>query len=263
MAGDLASEDGAFLTHAVLEERMADAIDERDAACAFDRLRDSPARADVVEDLRARFLLEDRLCEKCRGEVTGNELAGVVDEETAVGISVEGDTEIGPVSVHLLDDELTVFGEQWVRLVVREGRVRLEEVRHRIDRQALENWRQHDSAHTVRSVDHDAERLHGVDVDEGQDGIDPARPDVLLSDMSGGLTLGHVLEDQSPCADVQQTRVTPDGKRAAAHDLQAGVVLWVVRSGDHDSALEVEVTDGEIEHLGSDHPDIDDVGAGV
>src|SRR2546421_10590145 len=108
MAGDLSPEDGAFLAHAVFEERMADAIDERNAACAFDRLRHSPACAHVVEDLCARFLLEDRFCEECCDEVTGNELPGVVHEEAAVGISVEGDPEIGPVRVHLLDDELTI-----------------------------------------------------------------------------------------------------------------------------------------------------------
>ena len=60
MAGDLTPEHGALLAHAVFEERVADAIDERNAAGALDRLRHGPARAHVVEDLRARFLLEDR-----------------------------------------------------------------------------------------------------------------------------------------------------------------------------------------------------------
>ena len=170
---------------------MADAIDERYAPGALDRLRHGPARAHVVEDLRARFLLEDRFGEQSRDEVAGNELAGVVDEEAPIGVPVEGDAEIGLICMHLLDDELTIFGQQWVRLVVREGRVGLEEVPHGVDREALENRPEHDSAHAVRSVDHDAEGLDGVGADEGQDGIDPARPDVLLADMSWGLTPGH------------------------------------------------------------------------
>ena len=95
MAGDLAAEHGALLAHAVLEERVADAVDERDAAGALDRLRHRPARADVVEDLRARCLLEDRLGEQRGDEVAGNELAGVVDEEAAVGVAVERDAEVG------------------------------------------------------------------------------------------------------------------------------------------------------------------------
>ena len=96
MAGDLAAEHGAFLAHAVLEECVADAIDERNAAGTLDRLRHGPARAHVVEDLGARRLLEDRLGEQCGDEVAGNELAGVVDEEAAVRVAVERNAEVGP-----------------------------------------------------------------------------------------------------------------------------------------------------------------------
>ena len=95
VAGDLAAEHGALFAHAVLEEGMPDPVDERDAAGAFDRLRHRPARADVVEDLRARFPLDDRLGEESRDEVAGHELTGVVDEEAAVGVAVERDPDVG------------------------------------------------------------------------------------------------------------------------------------------------------------------------
>src|SRR6266404_7574309 len=39
MAGDLAAECRVLLPHAVLDIRVADAVDERDATCALDRLR--------------------------------------------------------------------------------------------------------------------------------------------------------------------------------------------------------------------------------
>ncbi len=112
--------------------------------------------------------------------------------------------------------------------MVREGPVRLEEVRHRLDRQALENGWKHDSAHAVPGVDHDAQRLHHFEVDEGQDGVDPTRPDVLLADLSSGLTPGHVVNGHSSRAYIQEARVAADGKCTAADDLQPGVLLRVV-----------------------------------
>src|SRR4029077_8817436 len=56
VAGYLAAERGVILAHARLDERMPDAIDERHAAVALDRLRYSPARPHVVDDLRAGLL---------------------------------------------------------------------------------------------------------------------------------------------------------------------------------------------------------------
>src|SRR5207248_8449153 len=92
---DLAAEGRVLLAHAVLDEGMADPVDERHAAGRADRLRHGPAGAHVVDDLRARLLGEDRLGQERRGEVARYELAGVVDEEAAVCVSVERDAEIG------------------------------------------------------------------------------------------------------------------------------------------------------------------------
>ena len=181
----------------------ADTVDERNAAGALDRLRHCPARAHVVEDLRARCLLENRFGEEGRDEVAWNELTRVVDEEAAIRVPVEGNAQVGPFRSDLLDDELAIFRKQRVGLVVRERSVRLEEVRHRLDRQAFEDRRKHDSAHAVRRVDHDAQGLHRFDVDEGQDGVDPPRPDVFFADMCWGLTPGRVVNGHGPRADVQ------------------------------------------------------------
>ena len=63
-------------------------------------------------------------------------------------------------------------------------------------------------------------------------------------------------------AHVEEARLAADGQRAAAHELHARVLLRVVRGGDHDPALEPERADGEIDHLGADQPEVEDVGAG-
>ena len=77
------------------------------------------------------------------------------------------------------------------------------------------------------------------------------------ADTCQGLTLGPVLEGRRPRTDLHQPRVAADRKRAAPDDLHAGVLLGIVRGGDHDPAFEVEVADGEIDHLGPDHAEID------
>ena len=110
MRRDLAAEDGVVLAHAVLDVGVADAVHQRDAACALDRLRDGAARAHVVDDLAAALLPEDRLGEQGRDEVAGDEVARVVDEEAAVGVAVVGDPEVGVFRQRLADDELAVLG---------------------------------------------------------------------------------------------------------------------------------------------------------
>ena len=155
MAGDLAGEGGVLLAHPRLDERVADAVHERDPAGALDRVRHRPARAHVVDDLRAGLLLEHAPGEESGDEVARDELATVVDEEAAVGVAVERDPEVGALLQRLADDELAVLGEQRVRLVVRERAVGLEVAADGLDRKPLEHGRQHRPGHPVCRVDHD------------------------------------------------------------------------------------------------------------
>ena len=91
---DLAGEDGVLGAHALLDERVADAIHERRPAGPLDRLGNGPARAHVVDDLLAGRLREHGLGEERGHEVAGDELARVVDEEAAVGVAVVRDAEV-------------------------------------------------------------------------------------------------------------------------------------------------------------------------
>ena len=53
----------------------------------------------------------------------------------------------------------------------------------------------------------------------------------------------------------------PTGIAPSPHDLHPGVLLRVVRGGDHDPAVEAERADREVDHLRPDEPDVDHVGA--
>ena len=209
MAAHLAREDGVHLAHA-LDEGVADAVHQRGAAEPLDDVADGPARADVVDDRPPGLLLQHGLGEERRDEVTGHELARVVHEEAAVGVAVEGDPEVGA----LLDHLATTRGspQERVRLVVGEVAVGLEEAAHGVDRQPVEDGREHRAAHAVGRVDDDAERLHRARVDEGQDLVDEARVDVARLDLHGS-DPRHVRQGQGAVADVEQAGVGADGQR--------------------------------------------------
>jgi hypothetical protein len=78
VAGDLASEGRAGVSHTGLEEGVSDPVDLGSAAGSLDDGPHSARGADVVEHQCARFLTQYRLREQGREEVAHHELAGVV-----------------------------------------------------------------------------------------------------------------------------------------------------------------------------------------
>ena len=78
--------------------------------------------------------------------------------------------------------------------MIRERAVRIEEVRHRFDRQVLEHGWEHRAGHSVRRVDHDLERPQRRDVDERQHALDEGGPDVGLLHLlvAASLAIGDV-----------------------------------------------------------------------
>ncbi len=100
-----------------------------------------------------------------------------------------------------------------------------------------------------------------VDVDEGEDLRDEARPHVLASHGSTRRRFAEPGLRQRP--HLGETRVSADGQRSAADDLHPCVLLGIVRRGDADPAVERELGDRVVEHLGPDEAELDDVGARV
>ena len=107
--------------------------------------------------------------------------------------------------------------------------------------------------------------LTDVRVDERQDLVDEARVDVPLLDVAPRLLTPPTcpVMDRARSRMSRRPGVAADRKRAAADDLHARVLLGIVGGGDRRAAVEPELADGEVEHLGADHPDVDDVGAGL
>jgi hypothetical protein len=135
---------------------------------------------------------------------------------------------------------------------------RIEEAADRSDRETLEDPGQHRAGHAVRRVDHDPERLDRAGVDEREHPIGESRVEVVLAPLP--TPRGLVTEPGlRAAANLKQPRVAADRKCASADDLHSRVLLRVVRGGDREAAVEVQLSDSEIKHLGADHPDVDDV----
>src|SRR5262249_57066520 len=147
------------------------------------------------------------------------------------------------------DDELAVFGEERIRLVVWERPVGLEEAAHRFDREPLQNGRKHRAAHAVRRVDDDAQRLDRRDIDEREDSLDVGRPDVVVVDVSWGQTSGPVRRGQGAVADLEQPGLAAHGQRTGSDNLHAGVLLRVVGGGYGGTAGQPALADSGNGHL--------------
>ena len=192
----------------------------------------------------------------------GTNSPGVVDEEAAVGVAVPGDAEIGALAAHPLDDEAAVLLEQRVGLVVGEVPVGLEVVRRCLHGEAIEHRPDHGAGHAVAAVEHDRERPHRRGVDERRHAVVEPGVDVALRDLAG-LPGRRRLHAERALLDLVEARVRADREGAAADDLHAVVGGRVVRRGHLQAALVAVLADREVEHLGADLTQVDDVRAGL
>ena len=105
------------------------------------------------------MLQQERFGEQRRDEIAGDELAGAVDEEAAVGVAVPRDADVGLLGDDALDDVAPVLLDERVGFVVREAAVDLEAEPRRPAGQPLEQLRRDEPAHAAAGVEHDVERL--------------------------------------------------------------------------------------------------------
>ena len=205
---------------------------------------------------------EHPLGEERGREVARHELAGVVDEEAAVGVAVVGHPERGALLARAAHDELAVLRQQRVRLVVRERPVGLEVAADDLDLgQPGEHARQHLAGHAVRAVHDDPERRDRRDVDEAEHALDEGVPHVDRLDRAA-LRVPPLAAHRT-IADLDEPRLAPDRQRAAPHDLHPRVGGRVVRRRHHDPAVEPELARREVHDLGSDHAEIGHVRSAV
>ena len=106
----------------------------------------------------ARRLQQESLGEQRGDEVARYELAGAVDEETAIGVAIPCDADVRLFGDDALDDVAAVFFDQRVGLVVREPAVDLEAQTRRPARELVEQFRRDQPGHPAAGIEDDVER---------------------------------------------------------------------------------------------------------
>ena len=103
-----------------------------------------------------------------------------------------------------------------------------------------------------------------VEIDEGQHAQDVAGPDVLLADLSRGLSLGPKSTAMRSVADLHQARVSADRQARRARTIFIPVYSFgLCDAVTMIAAVELQLTDREIDHLGPYEADVEHVGASI
>ena len=182
----------------------------------------------------------------------------VVDEEDAIGVAVERESDIGARVEHRALQVLEVLGLDRVGGVVREGAVELAVEDPQVEGQTVEHARHDQAAHAVGGVGDDPQRPQHRGVDEAPhvgtellehvDGFDGARDLGPLDD--AGL-------DRGP--DLAQSGLLADRRGSGAAQLDAVVLRGVVAGGEHRRRC-VEAAGREVREVGRGQTEIGDVG---
>lgn len=193
----------------------------------------------------------------------GDRFAPFVDDEAAVGVSVEGEAEVGALFADALLEIHEVRRVQGVGLVVGEGAVQLEVHGDEGQGQTLEDRGNGVAAHAVARVDHDLQGADGGQVDEGAKVRRVILQRVGPGDRSRvrrGFGGARVRPAFRQLADLRQARVLADGGGARAAQLDAVVLGRVVRGREH-GAGEVQRARGVVQLVRGAQADLGDVHA--
>ena len=190
---------------------------------------------------------------------------GLVDDEHAVGVAVEGQPDVEAARHHAgLEVEL-VGGLDGIGRVVRERAVELAVHHLELDLgQALEDLGHDEAAHAVGGVGHDlaaGATASGSMNDTTWSAKSSSRSCVVSRPgrwrPAGRRAVEHGVGDG---LDVGQARVRAHRPRPGQAQLDAVVLRGVVRRGEH-GARGVEAAGGEVDEVRRDQPEVDDVDA--
>ena len=262
VARDLAREDRVLGAHAVLDERMADAIDERHAACALDGLRHRPAGAHVVDDLAAGLLRQRSTSAKravAKSPGTNSPVSSTKKQRSASPSNATPKSAFSSSVFRMMNSRFSGssgFGSWFGKLPSGSKK----QVTASIGSRSSTGGSIAPAMPFAASITMRSGLIASTSTNDSTRSTNAGQT-------SASLTVATALDraevGERAVADVEQARVAADGERAAPDDLHPRVLLRVVRGGDGDAALQPELADRAVEHLRADHPDVDDVGARV
>ncbi len=178
---------------------------------------------------------ERRLGQHGRGERAGHGIALLVDEEDPVGVTVEGESDVGTDLAHPSLEVDEILGFDRIGLVVRERPVELGVHDLEVERERLEDLRDDEPTHAVGGVGDDLERTERRDVDERADVIGERIEHVAAGQRAARVGVADVAgrPGQGGGLDVGQAGVLTDRSSTGAAQLDAVVPGRVVRRREH------------------------------
>ena len=207
---------------------MAHAAHHRHPAGSLDDLLDHAAGAQVVED-HALLAAEDILGDEGGDEVHRDDLALLIDEAGAVGVAIEGHTEVELPGA----DGLLELGQggvmEGVGLVVGERAVDIAIKRHLVN--GIGEGLALGDAHAVGVVD--GQLRAAAKVHKGLDVLLVGRENVVRGAGAGGGRRGIESALGDNLLDVGDAADTRDRHRISAAELKAIPLGRIVRGGNH------------------------------
>ena len=166
-------------------------------------------------------------------------------------------------AMHALDDVAAVLLDERIGFVVRKAAVDLEAEPRRPAGQPLEQLRRDQPAHAAAGVEHDVERPDDRRIDERHHVLDVGVEHVLASSpcraraAGGGSRSAAIMSRMSRDAFVAAQRERLAGAPSSCRCTASGLCEAVISTPPSWPIAR----DGEVQHVGRDHPVVDDVGA--
>ena len=168
VCGHLATVNGVHLAHPFFDKGMPGLAEHRLAAPGPGNILGVPGQPRVVHDPLGSQLGQEGLSEQPYNVVALDEMAGAVEEETAVKIAVPGDAKIRLLGDHAIGCSGTVFDQQWIGDAIGEMAIRfvmhLDELEGQVRLQCVH----HSTRAAITRRAHNFQRLERRDINIGQ-----------------------------------------------------------------------------------------------
>ena len=196
------------------------------------------------------FLFDEVMSQHGNHQIRGDEVAVLIDEHHAVGVTIEDHTDVGLGFTHLFLQRDNIFRFQRIRLVVREGAVqRVEQVERLVPEDLLDE----DRSHAVGAVHHQVQVVYIIMILRLE--LQVFLLYGVIDNLAFGVSDDHFFV-QHFLFQFPETGVEAHGQRILSGDLQPVVFFRVMGRGNHHRCLESMLGREVINHRGGGEPHV-------
>ena len=233
---------------------MAGAPHQRHAAGPGNLVIERLAGLHIGDDRRPRPFGKHGARQHDHQLVTPQDAALPVDHADPVAIAIQRDAEVGLVLGHRLHQLFQIFRHGRVGMMIRESAVHLDIQQHMAGGQAHADFIHQRAAGAITAVPDDLQLLAFAIVAHHPVGI-------FLHDVMPADRARAALEIATGRQGAQALNIVTEERIVPQHHLETVIIRGVVRPGQHNPAIGMQVIDGEIQHRRRPHADAPDIDA--